>query len=174
MTANFLVTYATRQGSTADIANAIADALRDSGQAADVLPVSEVSNLSQYDAVFMGSAVRYGTVLPELIEFVKRRRFVLSAMPVACFIACQTISHHTYESAQEVAEYLEPVRRMIRVRSEGYFGGVLDYSSFPALTQRYLEEHHVPEGDFRNWMMIYRWTMKTMEMMSGTSAAAGV
>jgi menaquinone-dependent protoporphyrinogen oxidase len=174
MTVNYLVTYATRQGSTTEIARAIANTLRECGQSVDVLPVSEVRNLKSYDAVFIGSAVRYGTVLPEVIEFVKRHRFILSAMPVAGFISCQTISHHTYDSAQSVAEYLKPVRQMIRIRSEGYFGGFLDYSRLPTLTQRYLSEHSVPEGDFRNWIMIYRWTMKTMALMTGAPTPAGV
>jgi len=174
MTANYLVTYATRHGGTADIAQAIAAALRDCGQTVDVMSIIEVKDLAPYQGIFIGSAVQHGAVLPEVMDFVRRRQFVLSAMPVACFISCQTISRHTYQSAREVAEYLTPVRRIIRVQSEGYFGGVLDYNEQTSQDQRLLTAKQVPEGDYRNWMMIYRWSVRTLGLLAGSNTSAAV
>ncbi|MCK9277587.1 MAG: flavodoxin domain-containing protein, partial [Methanoculleus sp.] len=45
MADEILVAYATRYGSTAEVAEAIGDELRKAGVAVDVLPVSDVQNL---------------------------------------------------------------------------------------------------------------------------------
>ena len=52
-----LVTYATRLGATAGIAEKIGEVLTQVGLQADVLPVKEVRDLAPYQAVVLGSAV---------------------------------------------------------------------------------------------------------------------
>jgi menaquinone-dependent protoporphyrinogen oxidase len=55
-----LVTYTSRFGSTAGVAEAIAKTLNEKGMVVDVLPMSEVKNLAQYQAVVAGSAINAG------------------------------------------------------------------------------------------------------------------
>ncbi len=50
-----LIGYASRFGSTRDIANRIADAIRKDGSDVDVRSVDEISDLDHYDAVVVGS-----------------------------------------------------------------------------------------------------------------------
>ena len=57
MDARILVAYASKHGSTREIAQAIGDVLRDAGFAVKVAAVSTVSDLSPYDAVVLGSAL---------------------------------------------------------------------------------------------------------------------
>lgn len=52
-----LVAYASERGSTAEIADAVGEALRRHGLVADSRPVAEVANLTYYPAVILGSAV---------------------------------------------------------------------------------------------------------------------
>ena len=56
-TMRVLVGYASRFGSTRDIAIRIADALRTSGSDVDVRPVDEISDVDRYDAMVFGSGV---------------------------------------------------------------------------------------------------------------------
>jgi menaquinone-dependent protoporphyrinogen oxidase len=52
-----LVAFASKHGSTAEIAEAVAGELRRSGLRADCRPAGEVKDLGGYDAVVLGSAV---------------------------------------------------------------------------------------------------------------------
>ena len=55
-----LVVYATRAGLTGEVAQVISERLCAMGLAAEVRPVEAVSSLSGFQAVVLGSAVRYG------------------------------------------------------------------------------------------------------------------
>ena len=54
---NVLVAYASKHGSTEEIAEAIAASLRECGLAADCVAAGAVNSLEGYDAVVLGSAV---------------------------------------------------------------------------------------------------------------------
>jgi menaquinone-dependent protoporphyrinogen oxidase len=55
-----LIAYATRAGSTAEVAVFIGERLSERGLAVDVGPVQHLSSLEGYDAVIVGSAIRVG------------------------------------------------------------------------------------------------------------------
>lgn len=52
-----LVAYASRHGSTQDVAEVIGDVLREHGAEADVRPAAEVCDLAPYGGVVLGAAV---------------------------------------------------------------------------------------------------------------------
>jgi menaquinone-dependent protoporphyrinogen oxidase len=54
---NVLVAYASKRGSTEEIAHAVAETLHDGGLDVDCLRASDVGDLDRYDAVVLGSAV---------------------------------------------------------------------------------------------------------------------
>ena len=82
---SILVTYATRFGSTQEIAEAIAETLREDGHTVDVHSMSDVQDIHEYQAVLLGSAVNHAHWLPEAVEFVKANQEALSRIPVALF-----------------------------------------------------------------------------------------
>ena len=55
-----LVTYATKYGAAAAIAEKIGEILRQEGLYTDLLPVKRVTDLTPYTAVILGSAVYVG------------------------------------------------------------------------------------------------------------------
>ena len=85
MNKRILITYATKAGSTVDIAVAIGQTLYARGFLVDVKPVKENPVLKGYQAVLMGSAIRMGSWLPEAVDFVKTNQQALNKMPVALF-----------------------------------------------------------------------------------------
>jgi menaquinone-dependent protoporphyrinogen oxidase len=56
-----LVAYASKHGSTEEIARFVTDRLRERGIDADAAPVQEVSDLSGVEAVVLGSAIYLGS-----------------------------------------------------------------------------------------------------------------
>ena len=70
MTTKILVTYASRFGSTAGVAEAIGKVLAENGAQVDVLPMRQVKDLAAYQAVVAGSAINGGAWLPGALEFV--------------------------------------------------------------------------------------------------------
>lgn len=58
MNERILVAYATKAGSTAEVAEVIGQVLRETGATVDVLPARAVEDLTPYRAVIIGSAVR--------------------------------------------------------------------------------------------------------------------
>lgn len=72
MSARALVAYASRNGSTAEIAQAIAETLRSEGVEVDVRPAGEVAALDPYPAVILGSAVYAGRWCRDALALLRR------------------------------------------------------------------------------------------------------
>src|SRR5271157_2976985 len=80
-----LVAYATKYDSTRGIAEFIAKGLQRYGTEVDVRKVGEASNLGDYDAFVIGSAIYMFHWLKDAREFVSENRVVLSSRPVWLF-----------------------------------------------------------------------------------------
>src|SRR5512139_4097072 len=87
-----LVTYASRAGSTAGVAEAIGQTLTESGAQVDVRPMQDVTDLAPYRAVVAGSAVQDRQWLPEAMQFVRTHRAELNQKPFAAFMVCMTMA----------------------------------------------------------------------------------
>ena len=55
-----LVTYATRYGSTEEVAHALAESLRENTATVDVLPIQDVRSPERYDAIVLGAPLYMG------------------------------------------------------------------------------------------------------------------
>lgn len=80
-----LVGYASRFGSTRDIAMRIADRLRTHGNEVDVRSVEEISSCDPYDAVVFGSGVYDGSWTAEATGLMRRHAAALAQKPVWLF-----------------------------------------------------------------------------------------
>lgn len=163
MSTNILVTYASRAGSTAEIAEAIGKTLRQNRFAVDVLPMSEVQDLSCYNAVVAGSAIRGAKWLPEARQFIQVHRRELAGKPFAVFTSCITLAmSHGDRYRQAVSGWTTQVRAQVEPVSEGLFAGKLDFTKLP-LTFETLKLRLVvalgifPKEDRRDWKAIQAW-----------------
>jgi menaquinone-dependent protoporphyrinogen oxidase len=163
MNTKILVTYASRAGSTAEIAEAIGKTLRQDGTQVDVLPVKDVRDISPYRAVIVGSPIRASKWLPEAMQFVQAHRSELARKPFATFTASITLAMSNGDGyRQAVSGWIAPVRVLVKPLSEGLFPGVLDFTKLP-LTFDTLKLRLVvalgifPKDDRRNWNAIRAW-----------------
>jgi len=157
-----LVTYASRTGSTAGVAQAIGKVLIESGAQVDVLPMQEVTDLAPYRAVVAGSAIQGKKWLPEAMQFIQTHQAALNRMPCAMFTVCMTLAISNGKYRQEVSAWLEPVRQLVHPVHEGLFAGVLDISKVPSFSERLKFRLSVvmgvwTEGDHRDWEAIRQW-----------------
>jgi len=126
MSKKILVAYATRTGSTAEVANAITDRLCEAGLSAEARPVTQVTNLEGYSGAVLGSGVRYASWLPEMTDFVSANRDALSAMPVAFFTMHMLALGDDPAAMAERAKYTAKARDMITPTDEVFFEGMID------------------------------------------------
>jgi len=80
-----LVTYASKHGSTREIAERIAAHLEQHGVTVDLRPTNQVNGLDGFDAVVIGSAVYIGRWMKEATELVERLRPALAGSRVWLF-----------------------------------------------------------------------------------------
>src|SRR5689334_14503374 len=85
MSPRVLVAFASKYGSTADIAEIICQTLREAGFDTDVLPADQTGLVSEYDAVVLGSAVYMGQWRKEAVTFLEANERSLSRIPVWFF-----------------------------------------------------------------------------------------
>ncbi len=153
----FLVAYATRAGSTAEVASCVAEVLRAAGATVDVKYVTAVHELKGYDAVIIGSAIRRGQWLPEAVEFVKTNREALSHIPTAYFLVSGFLREDSPEMRQRALAYLDPVRKILEPSSIGLFAGKMDYGKMDWPDRSIAEAVSSSEGDWLDWEAIREW-----------------
>ncbi|MBN2004484.1 MAG: flavodoxin domain-containing protein [Anaerolineae bacterium] len=152
-----LVTYASKAGSTGEVAEAIAKVFCDAGATVDVRPVKEVRDLSGYRAVVLGSAIRMGSWLSEATSFVKTHKATLAQMPVAYFQVCGELEKDTEETRKTTGTYLDPVRALLEPVASEVFAGKMDFAKLSWLDRSIIKMMGGNEGDWRNWDAIHAW-----------------
>ena len=173
-----LVTYATRTGSTAGVAEAIGQTLAVNGWSVDVLAMQDVADLAPYAAVVAGSAIQSASWLPEAMEFIQTNQAALRRVPCAVFLVCLTMTMSNADKYRaHVADFLQPVRAIVHPVSEGLFAGVLDISKIPSFGDRLKFRLSVlfrvwAEGDHRDWNAIRAWAEGLRPLMLRESSPA--
>ena len=157
MDTKVLVTYATKCGSTSEVAQRIAEVLCEGGITADVRPVKDVTSLEGYQAVVIGSAIRMGAWLPEATKFVQTHQTALIHMPTAYFFLGAFIRNRTPETQAQADAYLTPVRAFVEPVRIGQFAGKMDFKKLSWIDRQITKMVKGVEGDFRDWDAITAW-----------------
>jgi menaquinone-dependent protoporphyrinogen oxidase len=152
-----LVAYASKAGSTAEIAEAIGKTLSAQGAQVDVLPIKKVTSLAGYQGVAIGSTIRIGRWLSEAVDFVSKHKAELSQVPTAYFLGCLTLKDDTAENRKTADAYLDPLRAIVQPVQVGLFAGKMDMSKLSMLDRWIVTAMKSPVGDFRDWNAINSW-----------------
>jgi menaquinone-dependent protoporphyrinogen oxidase len=159
-----LVTASSKHGSTHEIADRIAETLREQG--ADVarrLP-EEVSSVDEFDAVVLGSAVYAGHWLKPARELVERLGPKLEGRSVWLFSSGPLGDPpKPEEDPVDVAEVMETTK----ARQHRVFAGKLTKKELSFGERAIVLALRAPEGDFRDWEDIKSWAREITEELSG-------
>jgi menaquinone-dependent protoporphyrinogen oxidase len=155
-----MIAYATKHGSTREVAEAVAERLRIHGLDVELRAAPDVRELDDYDAVVLGGALYMGRWHDEARGFLKRHRMKLAGMPVAVFgMGPRTMSDTDVKGSRKQLERalarvpeVEPVTKAI-------FGGVVAPAklSFPL--------NRMPASDARDWTAIESWADELAESL---------
>lgn len=152
-----LVAFASKRGSTAEIAETVAATLRRSGLEVTLRSVDEVENLDPYDAVVLGSAVYMKRWRGDARHFLKRHRKALRKLPFWVFS-----SGPVGDPANDDPEWAEPRKLVEKIEEMGARGHVVFGGRVPAEPHGFMEKAMVegtPEEyrDRRDWDEIRVW-----------------
>ncbi len=153
-----LVSYSTRAGSTAEIAAAIGQTLSQRGYSVDVLPVKKQPNPSDYQAVILGSPIRMGSWLPEMVAFIKENRSLLEKLPLAVFTVHMLNAGDDEQSRANRAGYLNAVREWVSPAEEVFFLGKMELAKLSFLDRFISNVMKAKDEDLRDWNAIHAWS----------------
>jgi menaquinone-dependent protoporphyrinogen oxidase len=172
-----LIAFASQQGSTRGIAEAIGARLRAAGHATDVRPAAEVADPVSYDVVVLGSAIHNGSWLEEASAFARRHRGVLAERPVWLFTVGSFGSDRLWPLgaiAERQPKDIDALRQALRPRGFRAFAGVVDWGQTPVVARTLFRALGVRFGDARNWGDVDAWTDGIARQLSvGQAAVAG-
>ena len=152
-----LVAYATKYGSTREVAERVAERLRERGLVTDLRAAGEARSLDGYDAVIFGGALYMFRLIREGRRFLSRHAKRLAGLPVAVFAMGPT--------EQSDQQFLDARRHLDRtlVKLKGVspvaitiFGGAFDPAKlkFPYANAG---TRAMPPADLRDWRAIEAW-----------------
>ena len=182
-----LVTYATNSGSTAEVAQAIAEELGKNSARVEVRQINDVKTVDGYQAVVVGAPMIVGWH-PSAIKFIKKNRRAMSNLPVAYFFTALKLTRSDQHNFKELSisvdpqlakppqkpnrisfkekhasidNYLPPALKAapdVKPVSVGFFGGKLDIMRLKLWQKLFiLLVIQAQPGDFRNWSFIRGW-----------------
>lgn len=161
MNKKVLLTYASRYGSTEEVAERVAEVLKKQGLGVDLVRANEVKDISGYDAVVIGSPFRAFRWLREARSFVRRHQEALNKIPVAYFALGLSLMEDTERNRQDMLKWLEPLCGMVKPVDIGLFGGRWERKRVPW----YMRLFPFPEGDFRKWDKIEAWAESLLDKL---------
>lgn len=163
-----LITYASKFGTTGEVAEAIGDVLCQAGNTVETKYVRNVKDLTNYDAVIIGSPIHKNTWMSEAKEFVKANQKKLQQLPVFYFYTCLFLNEMNQKrdlEARECSDTLKALVPPVKPVSIGGFAGVLDYTHMGFFHRMALKVilsgKGLKEGDYRDWNAIRVWAQET-------------
>jgi menaquinone-dependent protoporphyrinogen IX oxidase len=126
------IVYDTVSGSTAEMGEILRDSMQDECEVVS-MPMAKVTSLAQYDAVIIGSPMRFGAFTSRAKRFIQRNRSELERKKVAYFFSMLYVVRIAEENDPEPSLYVDPgltmstIRRksataMDRTHSLGFYG----------------------------------------------------
>jgi menaquinone-dependent protoporphyrinogen oxidase len=147
-----LIAFASKHGSTHEVADEVAEILRAGGLDVDVRPAASVDDVGTYDAVVIGGALYMGHWHRDARRLLDRMSEELHDRPVFVFgMGPMDLEEKSVEDARKQVDHALAKVPDVEPVSVAIFGGVVhrDELHFPF--------NHMPETDARDHEAIRAW-----------------
>jgi menaquinone-dependent protoporphyrinogen oxidase len=154
-----LVVYASRMGSTREIAEAIGQLMRDRGLPTTVTAAADAPDARGFDAVILGSALYLGRWQKDAANYLWRQSDDLANRPTWLFQsgptgpARENLRSHTPRGVRRLCQQIG------HSRAQGWLAGWVSNGDLA--------------GDFRDWELILEWAELIAQELVGDHAPAG-
>ena len=166
MTPRVLVVYASKKGSTREVAETIAAQLERHGLRTVVQPAGDPVDLRTFDAVVLGGALYMGRWHRDARRFLRRHRHILRSLPIAVFaMGPGTTDERSMASSLGQLERALRRTREVRPFAVSIFGGVIN----PARLR--FPFNRMPASDARDPEAITAWADEVAGHVHGRVAA---
>ncbi len=154
-----LVAYASKYGSTAEIAEVIGKELQKRKYEVEVKPVEDVGSLERYDGFVIGSAVYAGGWIKSAAKFLRNNQDRLAEYPVWFFSSGPTGQGDPNEimDGWSFPENLSKVREKINPKDVILFHGKIDPDQLNFAERMIVKSVKATVGDYRDWLVIRGW-----------------
>lgn len=160
-----LVAYASRHGSTREVAEAVCESLQEAGVRAHLRPVGEVRDLTGYGAVVLGGSLYVGRWHAGAHRFLRRHAAAFADRPLAVF-ALGPIPKRDEDWAESRRQLAGALRRhAVEPVLVEVFGGRIDPEQLPFPLSR------LQAADTRDWDVISGWA-RSLPAALGANAPA--
>jgi menaquinone-dependent protoporphyrinogen oxidase len=157
LAAKILIAYASRTGSTAEIAQAIGRELEAVGHTVVVSGMKGIDSIEGYRAVVIGSPVYMAAIEKDVALFVSRHRDALARIPVAAFAVGIAPVDHRVGPVEGVLEKLRAALDPVKPVAVTMFAGRLELARMSFVQRTMTGLMKVLTGDFRDWEAIRTW-----------------
>jgi menaquinone-dependent protoporphyrinogen oxidase len=159
-----LVAYASKHGSTAEIAEVVGEVLTSHGLRVDVRPAEDVDHIDRYGSVLLGSAVYVTKWRSEAARFLERFEELLSMRRVWFF---QSGPLQGDVSGDRLPTAVADVAERIGINGVATFGGHLDESATGEMEPLLIKRGQV--GDFRDFSKVREWAGRVAGEIDATT-----
>ena len=151
-----LLAYASRMGATREIAEVLADELRQTDHTVTIASCATAPDADEFDAVVIGSALYAGRWMPEASSYLRRQATHLTSRPTFLFQSgpCDADRHSATSTAAPHA--VTKIVRRFGLPEPITFAGRLDPTKATGRMSRWMA-NALPAGDFRDWTAIRAW-----------------
>ena len=149
-----LVAVASKPGATTEIGQVIEASIRSSGLDVELQRIEDVTTLSPYGAVVIGSGVYSGHWLRAAREFVEIHEGELKQLPTWLFSSGPV--GDPPKPLENPAEVADVVKRL-GTRGHRLFPGRIEGSDLGISEKALIALVRAPDGDFRPWSEIATW-----------------
>lgn len=156
-----LVTYGSKRGGTAGLAEMLGAALSDQGLQVDVRHPAEVERVEEYDAVLVGGALYMGRWHRDAYRFVKRHAEALQARRVWLFSSGPLDDSAAHTELPQVPQ-VERLMNWIGARGHRTFGGRLLPDAQGFIASKMAKEH---SGDWRDPGLVRAWAVEIADQL---------
>jgi menaquinone-dependent protoporphyrinogen oxidase len=152
MTADVLVVYASKHGSTEQVARRIGEVLRAQGLSTKIDRAEAVDDLDGFRAVVVGGSIYMGRWHRDARGFLHHHHDTLVELPFAVFaLGPGKDRPEDYAASRKQLDHALAKEHGLEPRAEAIFGGVIDPE------RMHFPLNHMPAIDLRDWEVIHAW-----------------
>jgi len=165
-----LVAAASKHGATQQVAEAIGGELTARKFDVTVAHLEDVTSITEYDAVIVGSAIYFGKWMKPARQFVTRHTAELATRPVWLYSSGpiprpEAKADYSYDRREG-----DEIANAVRAREHRLFLGKLDRKHLSLLERGPARMAKLPDGDFRPWDEIKIWAAGIADALQSATA----